>query len=172
MTPLRFKRLSVYFCAHPSPKQTGFSLFEVLISLLIFGMGLLGLAALQLNTLKFNQESQYRLAATNLLNSMADRMRANPVGVSGGNYDAISDATTNPNCSSCTPAQLAQLDGYNWNQETALLLPAGQAEVQPLGNQVFDLIIRWDAQHTGATGTSCSGNAQVDLTCVTMRVAL
>lgn len=153
-------------------KQQGFGLTECLISMLILGLGLLGLASLQVAALRYNQESQFRLMAINQINSMADRMRANSVGVNNGGYNNITSTITNPNCTTCTPAQSAQLDGFLWNQEIARLLPAGQGQVTSLGGSVFDITVRWDARKTGATGTSCSGNPAVDLTCLRVRVEI
>lgn len=58
--------------------QTGVSLIEVLVSLLIMGIGLLGAAALQLNALKFTDSSAVTSQASFIAYDMMDRIRANP----------------------------------------------------------------------------------------------
>ncbi len=137
-------------------QQNGFALTEALISLLVISIGLLGLATLQLNALKHQQESEYRLMAVNQIDSMADRMRSNPVAISNGNYNNINAGTQAPNCSTCTPAQIAQRDGYEWNLENAQYLPSGQGQIVALGTNVYDITIRWDARKTGATGKTAA----------------
>ncbi len=55
----------------------GFSLIEVLIALLVLAIGLLGLAALQAQGLRFNYDAYVRTQATNLAYDIVDRMRTN-----------------------------------------------------------------------------------------------
>lgn len=64
----------------------GFTLIEIMVALLIFSIGLLGLAMLQATGLKFNTDSYARTQATILAYDLIDRMRANVVGVKAGNY--------------------------------------------------------------------------------------
>ena len=53
-------------------KSSGFSLLEVLIAVLVLAVGLLGVAALQLNGLKTNQSALQRSLAPALAYSMMD----------------------------------------------------------------------------------------------------
>ena len=57
--------------------HSGFTLIEVLISMLILAVGLLGLAGLQATGLRNNLSAYNRSQATQLAYDMADRMRAN-----------------------------------------------------------------------------------------------
>ena len=68
-------------------KTRGFSLLEVLIALLIFSFGLMGLAALQSFSVKNNQSSSFRSQATALAYMIIDNMRA----VFGRSYAAEPD---------------------------------------------------------------------------------
>lgn len=61
-------------------QQAGFSLIEVLISVLILAVGLLGAAAIQLNALKYTDSSTMRSQASFIAYDMMDRIRANPDG--------------------------------------------------------------------------------------------
>jgi len=48
-------------------------------------------------------------------------------------------------------------------------LPSGQGTVSGGGaNSVFTITVMWDDARTGATGTNCSGDTTVDLTCFTL----
>ncbi|MCF6262305.1 MAG: type IV pilus modification protein PilV [Xanthomonadales bacterium] len=58
-------------------KQRGTSLLEVLIAAIIVAIGLLGIAALQMKSVQYSVDSQYRSVATDIAWSMADRIRAN-----------------------------------------------------------------------------------------------
>ncbi|MDR0563514.1 MAG: type IV pilus modification protein PilV [Azoarcus sp.] len=59
-----------------SPRQTGSSLIEVLVSLFILAFGLLGIAGMQANALRNNQGAFERSAAVFLTSSILDAMRA------------------------------------------------------------------------------------------------
>jgi type IV pilus assembly protein PilV len=58
-------------------KQAGFSLLEVLITMLIVSFGLLGIAGIVVTSLKNTQGSYARSQASLLANDIIDRMRAN-----------------------------------------------------------------------------------------------
>ena len=58
--------------------QTGIGLIEVLVSVLILAIGLLGAAALQLNSLKYTDSSTMSSQASFIAYDMMDRIRANP----------------------------------------------------------------------------------------------
>jgi len=152
-------------------QDDGFSLLEVLISVVILAVGLLGIAALQVNMIRYNHSAQLRSIAIAQVSNMIDRMRANYVGVKAGSYNNISGTPAAPNCTVCTSSQTAQLDTHQWNSANALLLPAGQGTVISNGNQ-YTLTLRWDNNRSGATGTACSSNSQVDLTCLIVEVQL
>lgn len=115
---------------HGTQNSSGFSLLEVLIALLVLAVGLLGVAALQNFSFKFNNQSYERSQATLLIYDMIDRMRANPKGIANNSYKL--DPATNVipaagDCltSACTPAQMAAFDIMEWMtamQEKAVLV--------------------------------------------------
>ncbi|WP_444994386.1 type IV pilus modification protein PilV [Aliikangiella sp. IMCC44359] len=57
-------------------KQAGVSLIEVLVTTLILGIGLLGVAALQVSSISSSQEGLFQSQATSLAEDLASRMRA------------------------------------------------------------------------------------------------
>ena len=121
--------------------QKGLSLIEVMIALAVFSFGLLALAALMASGLKYNTSALHRSYATNQAYDMADRMRANRLGLDSGCYDGLGDngtdsacfseSDTDPGCieSGCTPEQMAQYDSWQWNTDNARLLPEGAGTV-------------------------------------------
>lgn len=110
-------------------RQNGFTLLEVLVTVVIVSIGLLGLLGLQTVSLVNTQISAARSQASIAADNMANRIRANPVGASNGDYLAVShpaaDDTAKPNkpCTdvkSCMPQELAkyvaELDAWQWDR--------------------------------------------------------
>ncbi|MBT9550001.1 MAG: type IV pilus modification protein PilV [Hydrogenophaga sp.] len=67
--------------------QSGSSLLEVLVAILLVSVGLLGVAGLSGATFSYNKVSQLRLTGLALVNDYADRARVNVYGYDRGNYD-------------------------------------------------------------------------------------
>jgi len=152
--------------------QAGFSMTEVLVSIVILSFGLLGLAGLQADGLRSNQDAYMRSQATLLAYDMLDRMRANLQGIESGFYDDLFSVTpVDPDCvsSGCTILEMSQHDAFEWNSKLSELLPGGRGLVVGTGpGSVFTITVMWDERRTGVTGTDCSGNPQVDLACFTL----
>ena len=131
-------------------RNHGFTLLEVMIALVIFSFGLLALAALMAKGLQYNTSALHRSYASSQAYDMADRMRANRLGIDAGNYDSVSGAGTDPGCisSGCTPAQMAQYDGWAWNSVNATVLPSGSGTIARSGT-TYTLTLRWDDDRDG-----------------------
>ena len=69
--------------------QSGFSLLELLVALVIFSIGLLGIAGLQVVSKQANYESQQRTMASQVAYAFLEDMRTNGVGI--GVYTAAAD---------------------------------------------------------------------------------
>ena len=157
--------------------MSGFSLVEVLVAMVVLSVGLLGLAGLQATGLKNNNSAYQRSQANILANEILDRMRANRAGIEAGAYDDPYDGgtPTDPNCvtSGCSVSQMAQYDVFEWDGRMNTLLPSAQATITGNGaNSIFTITIMWDDERTGATGTSCGGDPEVDLTCYVLSTRL
>lgn len=113
------------------PPTKGFSLLEVLVALLVFSLGLIGLAGLMLVSAKTNHGAYLRSQAVFLAGNLADRMRANAVGVWQNLY--VGDYPVGPNgqtCAQpCTPNQLADHDRDDWSAMLTNLMPNSGANV-------------------------------------------
>ncbi|SFS04917.1 type IV pilus assembly protein PilV [Dyella sp. OK004] len=116
-------------------RQRGVSLIEVLMAVLIFSIGLIGLAGLMVMATRSNHAAYQRTQVTFLASTMADRMSANPVGVWSGNYDSTSypvsaSTAANNDCSSgCTPDALAASDQRAWSSQLKTFLPNVKASI-------------------------------------------
>lgn len=82
--------------------QQGVSLLEVLISVLVLSVGLLGLGKLQLFSLKGSNDAHFHTVASFLAADLGDRMRINLNGVALAGYEITHSESTSI-CSSPTP---------------------------------------------------------------------
>jgi type IV pilus assembly protein PilV len=117
-------------------QMRGSSLLEVLIALVVLGLGVLGMVAMQATSLKSNQTALVRTQATELANEISDVMRANRNAALAGNYDSSLTAAA--------PAGTAihAIDLQNWKTRLALL-PAGKGGIART-NTSFTITIQWD----------------------------
>lgn len=160
-----------------SKNQNGFSMIEVLITVLVLSFGLLGMAGLITTGMRGNTIAQYRTVATQQTLDMADRMRANLAGVRAGSYDTlaagipISDDCIG-NAAECNIDQMAIYDHAQWNRANAALLPGGTGRVD--GNLVngFSITLMWVEKDMGGdTGLTCPGGTPADTRCFVTRIS-
>jgi len=149
------------------PRDTcGFTLIEVLVSVLVLSIGLLGLASLQATSLRYNNDSSAQTQAIYLASDMADRMRAN-VSVAASYPAKAAAQQTSCYSGGCSPDEMAGNDIYEWEQSLNTL-PAGQGTITAAGGGVYTITVMWDEQRTGAAGTNCNPDDPNDLRCVTI----
>lgn len=139
--------------SHKIHTSKGFTLVEVMVAMVIFSIGLLGLAGLQSLGLTNNQTAFLRTTAMQQAYNMADRMRNNIVAVDAGNYSALDEdiPAIGTNCvtTSCTPSQLANFDHFEWNTNNLALLPLGHGTVTRSGDQML-ICVMWNELKVGA----------------------
>ena len=147
--------------------QRGVSLVESMIALLVISIGLLGIAALQITSMKQITSALHHSQAVWIGYNMADRIRANFSQFAG--YAGI-DTTTgySQDCMSgaCNTNQLITSDAGDWTTQVQNL-PGGRGMVTGNATQLV-IAVMWDDDGTGATGTGCGNNPAVDLTCYTV----
>lgn len=138
---------------HPlSIASGGYTLIEILVSVLVLAIGLLGLAQLQLMSIQNTHSSHLRSVATSLAYDMADRVRANPAAFQIGAYNNPT-ATQDASClgAGCAPGAMAGHDAYEWQTDVAAQLPSGAA-----------VICLDSTPNDGIPGTpACDGGGQI-----------
>jgi len=101
-------------------RNRGVSLIELLVAILVMGIGVLGITGLQLVSLQNNRSALLRAEAVQLAYDMMDRVRANPTGTPlGMPYSglALTDtppASTDCNANNCSDADMVTFDQAVW----------------------------------------------------------
>lgn len=117
----------------------GATMIEVLISIVIFAFGVLGLAGMQLRALSANQSSLQRSQATALVDDVMDRMRVDRNNALAGQWNTPLTATA----SSIGGTGLTQADLRDWKSQVERLLPGGQAEIRVNANGEVQVTLAW-----------------------------
>lgn len=107
----------------------GLTLIEVLVTLVVISIGLLGVAALQMRSLRNNFDALMRSHASALADDIADRMRSNSGAVRRASGDSDYESEFGPPPKADADAPRALLDVIEWKQTLAARLPAGDGEI-------------------------------------------
>lgn len=142
----------------------GFAMIEILVSIVIVSVGLLGLVGLQASALKTTHSSSFRSVASARAADITDRIRANYGGFLNGAYFGIwgtpGSLPVNQHCypvilggnqtaSACDRSKLALDDAFMWQ--------AGNADALPEG---FGVVCRDSSPYDGTpSAPACSGGA-------------
>jgi type IV pilus assembly protein PilV len=145
--------------------SAGFSLVEVLLSIVVLSMGLLGAMGMLLAAARTSNEAATFTAAVNLVRDLSEKARMNK-GVAARNdaanayllahwTEATAPAAAGPSCATvgapCKAAQLAAWDLREWKQRVAAGLPDARVSVcfdeAPWSEAAGAYV--WPCSHTG-----------------------
>lgn len=130
--------------------QRGITLVEILVTVVIISVGLLGVAALHVRSLQNGQDAHIRSQATAFASDIIDRMRANPTVAKSGGYNIAMGAAIPTSITG-----LARTDLTTWRAELAAAMPNGTASISSApvaGQQVFTVVIQWGQRDTDSDG--------------------
>lgn len=135
---------------HSAARSRGFSMVEVLVALLVLSIGLLGIAGLQLTSVRANQSAYLRGQAVMLAQQAMDRVRANM-----GNADDYEIALSAS--APASAATQAERDLQTWLQDLARALPAGDGAIEvtpvnagvPADGSEVSVTVTWDNNRDG-----------------------
>jgi type IV pilus assembly protein PilV len=132
--------------------QQGVTLIEVLVTMVVIALGLLGHARLLTTTINHGNSAYMRSVATMLAYDITESMRANRPAALAGSYTTGFD-------DSATGGTPAGNDLVYWKNQLSTLLPAGKGQVAVNGQRAT-IQIQWkDARD----GTSFQFDTQTDL---------
>jgi type IV pilus assembly protein PilV len=122
--------------------QSGISLIEVLVAVVVISVGLLGIAALHVTSLRTSYDANTRSKAVWFAYDIADRMRANATSAKNGDYIVAMGSTP-------TGATVAALDLQTWKDSIARVktgLPNGDGSITSAtfgANTLFTITVQW-----------------------------
>ena len=126
--------MHVHKSIHLKHGAKGFSLIEVLVAIVVLSLGMLGLAALQMTSLRFNQSALMRTQATTLASDIFDCMRANRT--LAANYVIGPDPAAG--------TSIAAQDLINWKARIKTLLgPAATGSIATDLEKKYTVTITW-----------------------------
>ena len=142
----------------PGLGQRGFTLIEILVTVLIVSLGLLGMAALQIGGIRNDQNAYYRTVADQIAYDVADRLRANAAWARAGHYDGTDTdnaPAAPPACAAgvvpCSPQDMVTYDQRQWADLFANpdgdvpLLPHGRITIQSqsVAPEQYRIAVSW-----------------------------
>jgi type IV pilus assembly protein PilV len=121
--------------------QNGFTLAEVLASVFLLALGVVGAAGMQLQALRTAQQSAFQTASLSLATEMADALRmslaasdAHPLleeylRLDFRSWEHASASTANCYLLPCSPSEFAEFNIGQWSQRFAAALPDARAKI-------------------------------------------
>jgi type IV pilus assembly protein PilV len=148
---------------NPAPRrsprrQHGVSLVEVLVSVVVVALGLLGAVALQATAMRNNQGSYERTQTSILTQGIFDAMRANLPAVAAGGYNTNDWICTAPSTNS-----LASRDIARWVNSLHSQIHPGACGSITCASNACTVSVRWDDSRStqGATDQKVTLKAQL-----------
>ena len=159
-------------------KQPGFSMIEVLISLVLIAVAMLGAANMQLQALKVGKGASFRMHAVTLAMEIAERMEANRGGaitnpspyatpISTTARTAAKDCISAP----CSAAEVADFDLGTWEAGLVTWLPGARWSITnttPGNPSTYSIVVGWQDKHTSNAGATDDQTAATDFFTYTM----
>lgn len=130
----------------PRERQSGFSLVEILVTLVVLSLGLLGVLGLQVTGLQRNDGAYLRTQASLYAYDIADRMRANRNNALSGTYNLLmSDAAP-------SGTGIANVDRAEWFTDLGTL-PGGDGSIN-VTNNMATIVVQWNDSRAGGSQTA------------------
>jgi type IV pilus assembly protein PilV len=130
-----------------TPRQRGATLLEVLVSIVVLALGLLGIIGVQLRTLADTQTAVRRAQAIRLIEDLSERIYANPSSLNPavlanyvGDWTTAGSTVTVPPCAGCGAGDFALNQFTTWQNSVSQNLPSGTVKTfllqpEPAGNR-------------------------------------
>ncbi|HBH36681.1 MAG TPA: type IV pilus modification protein PilV [Gammaproteobacteria bacterium] len=159
-------------CCFPNfIRYSGSSLLEVLVTMVILSIGLLGYGGMQVSSMRSTETGRMRSEVIALASDISDRLKANQQQAKAGAYNgSLSGSSSPPDCSSnaCTAQQMSKQDLSNWHQRLSTLadgkgdITKTAITVDGIDSTLMTISLCWNERRVAAPNSSCppqSGNA-------------
>lgn len=112
----------------PLNKDNGFSLIEVLVTLVLVTVGILGMVTMQSRSIQYAQEAVQRNAAVELTIQLTEMLRTNPPAVFYKKHgSAFSPAYAEPSAADCKAPSTPQKQRDCWLEQVQKTLPGADS---------------------------------------------
>jgi type IV pilus assembly protein PilV len=148
-------------------RQQGISMIESLVSLLIISIGLLGIASLQISSIKQSSSAHWHSQAVWANYEMTDRISANSSDSFATYADIDTDNDYSMDCTAneCTPAAMITADAEDWKTQVSQL-PDGRGLIKSNAPDTLDVTVMW----LDPAGNKNCGALDADRTCYTVTI--
>ncbi len=160
-------------------RHTGSSLIEVLVTMVILSIGLLGYAGMQVNSMRSTETGRMRSEVIALASDISDRLKANQPHVNAGTYTgSLSGKPSSPECGTnpCTAQQMSKQDLSSWHERLALL-PDGKGNITKtaitidgIESSLMTISLCWNEARITAQDSSCPPRSDNALQLFQLRV--
>lgn len=137
-------------------KMEGSSLIEVMVSLFVFAIGILGVLSMQAQSVKLNNNAFLYSKANIIAMEMVEHLKASPV---AANAFTLGLETCNASTEDCCEEGIA--DGWaeaaTWLAGVTGQLPGGQGSVVRNGNGVVEVVVCFNSGVNEATEELTTG---------------
>jgi len=145
-------------------KQSGFTLLEVLVAVLVLSIGLLGLAGLLASSIRNNQSAYQRTQATWLAYDIVDRMRVNRPAALASDYDTTLGTPANCAANPTLSGSMAAHELTGSKTLPACALPAGDgAFALNTANRQVTVTVQWNDSRGTSGNTAQTFQIQTQL---------
>lgn len=160
--------------------QQGVGMIEMLISLFILAIGLLGVLGMQVNGYESGNRAVFATEAQLLAADMAERIKANDDLddiTDDRAYDGIDtvDEVSDPGCieAGCSSDEQVDYDAWDWGRQVTQRLPAGRGVVtfDEVSN-TYAIKVLWDYKQDEGTLGGCLDGTYKDLICYSTEIMI
>lgn len=157
--------------------QKGTSIIEVMVTVFIVAVGLLGVASLQSAGLRQASNSQSDAQAQILSQDLAEMILAYDTFAEGDYAMNGVPASKGKECltTKCTNAELAQYNVWTWGQNMSPVLPSFDLDIGfAAATNSYDIVLTWDANKEGPaySAASCAPDDNFKAGCFAMLLTL
>ncbi|MBW8328802.1 MAG: type IV pilus modification protein PilV [Thiobacillus sp.] len=137
-------------------KQSGFTLLEVLVAMMVLSIGLLGLAGLMAASMRNNESAYHSTQATWLAYDILDRMRANRTGALANAYNGATLGSPATCSATAATGSITAQDIGNWKNAIACALPAGDGAIAvgTSGPDRVTVTVQWNDSRADSVSTA------------------
>ena len=145
--------MRIFHVGHSIGRNSGFSLVEVLVSIVVLSFGLLGMVGMQAASLQSNREARVQSSAVLMARELAETIRGNKT-------EGIKPSAANPYLGSFSSPMAATTSSYCLDVATGTTACTATADIA--NAEMTEWLARVDAELPGARVAICFDSAPFD----------